>query len=174
MVEMLAERTGIALRKSWRFEAIIGEGRLGEEKIILVQPQTFMNLSGKAVASIAHRKGVVPADMLIILDDAALPVGEIRIRGRGSSGGHKGLQSIVDCLGSQEMIRIRIGIGRGADDRSLVDHVLSRLSEAEWRSFRTVFELASDAALHIMERGIDSAMNTYNGTSANADRKHVK
>lgn len=174
VVEMLADRIGVALRKSWRFEAIIGEGRLGEEKIILVQPQTFMNLSGKAVASIARRKGVAPDDMLIIMDDAALPQGDIRVRGRGSSGGHKGLQSIIDCLGSQEMIRIRIGIGRGTNDASLVDHVLARLSDTEWRRFGTVFDVASNATLHVMEHGIDSAMNKYNGISAIVEKKRVQ
>ena len=174
VVETIADRIGVALRKSWRFEAIVGEGRLGEEKIVLVQPQTFMNLSGKAVAAIARKKGVAPADMLIVLDDAALPEGELRVRSRGSSGGHKGLQSIIDCLGSQDMGRIRIGIGRGTNDRSLVDHVLSRIPEAEWRKFRTVFELASDATLHVLEHGIDSAMNKYNGTSANVEKKCVQ
>ena len=132
VIDALAGRMRLALRKSWRFDSVIGEGILGEEKVILVQPQKFMNLSGTAVAAIARRKGVAPGDILVILDDAALPEGELRIRGRGSSGGHKGLQSIMDCLGSQEMIRIRIGIGRGLDDRSLKDHVLTRLSDAEF------------------------------------------
>ncbi|NLE68035.1 MAG: aminoacyl-tRNA hydrolase [Lentisphaerae bacterium] len=163
VVDTLAGRMGAALRKSWRFNAVIGEGRSGGEKIILVQPRTFMNLSGNAVAAIARRKGVAPGDIMVILDDAALPEGEIRVRGRGSSGGHKGLQSIMDCLGSQEMTRIRIGIGRGPDDRPLVDHVLTRLSDSDWAVFRPVFDLAADAAAHVLEHGLDSAMNKYNG-----------
>lgn len=174
VIEALAGRMRLALRKSWRFDSVIGEGILGEEKVILVQPQKFMNLSGTAVAAIARRKGVAPGDILVILDDAALPEGELRIRGRGSSGGHKGLQSIMDCLGSQEMIRIRIGIGRGLDDRSLKDHVLTRLSDAEWRFFLPVFDLAADAVIHVLEHGVDSAMNKYNGKQEKAGESQMK
>jgi PTH1 family peptidyl-tRNA hydrolase len=122
-----------------------------------------MNLSGTAVEAVLRKNGMSPADLVVVLDDADLELGRIRVRGKGSSGGHRGLQSIVERLGSQDFPRVRIGIGRkGA--QNLVDQVLSPLSPAERELIVPAVERAADAVQCVLEAGVDAAMNRFNAT----------
>ena len=113
VVHELARRLGCTLSLNRRFAARVGRTVGAETELLLVQPQTYMNDSGAAVAPILRYRKLTPADLVVVLDDADLPLGRLRIRKQGSSGGHRGLQSIVDALGTGEFIRVRVGIGRG-------------------------------------------------------------
>ena len=100
--------------------------------------------------------------MIVVVDDADLNLGQIRIRQKGSSGGHRGLESIVSALGSEEFVRVRVGIGRGPEERDLVRHVLTPLSGAEWTELQNTAGRCADAVLCILERGVEEAMNRFN------------
>ena len=163
MVDKLAQDLAGSWRRSFRFRAHLGRVSLGGEDILLVKPQTFMNSSGAAVAAVLRYHGSAATDMIVVLDDADLDLGRIRIRPRGSSGGHKGLESIVQNVQSQDFARLRIGIGRGESRADLVEHVLQPFVEAEWRQMAPVIETAAAAVRLIVERNVEEAMNQYNG-----------
>ncbi len=129
------------------------------EQILLVKPQTFMNESGQAVGAIARKHNLTPDSVLVIYDDLDLPLGKIRIRMRGSSGGHKGMRSIISHLHSEDFPRMRIGIGRNGE---AIDHVLSRFNRKERQIMDVTLAQAADALKMILEEGIEAAMNVYN------------
>jgi PTH1 family peptidyl-tRNA hydrolase len=133
----------------------VGEG------VLVVQPTTFMNLSGMAVAHFRSYYGIELPEMLVVVDDADLPLGRLRIRASGSAGGHKGLKSIIDQLGSNEFPRLRIGVGRDTS-RDLADHVLSRFALAERGTMDRAVKRAVDAADLFVADGIAKVMNTFN------------
>jgi PTH1 family peptidyl-tRNA hydrolase len=139
-------------------------GRIKGEALLFIKPQTFMNLSGRVIKSL--KKGAVePSDILVIYDDVALPFGKIRIRTSGSSGGHNGIQSIINALGGQEnFVRIRIGVGgnRG-DEQPLHDYVLEKFSNEEWGHLGEIFDLAWSALMTIMTQDVGAAMSRFNG-----------
>lgn len=159
VVDALACADGIEVTKR-RFDALTGEGMVARERVMLVKPQTFVNLSGIAVRQSLDFYKLPPGDLLVVCDDANLPLGKIRFRREGSSGGHNGLESIVAHLGTEAFARLRIGIGR--EGRDLVDHVLGRFSKAE----RAVMdETMIDAMRGVgvwLTRGIDACMNEFN------------
>jgi PTH1 family peptidyl-tRNA hydrolase len=161
-VEGLANRLACRLRASFRVRARIGKAALGQQEILLVEPQTYVNNSGAAVAPLLRRHGLAPSDLLVIVDDADLPLGSIRIRRRGSSAGHKGLQSLATALGTEDFERLRIGIGRGAPGQDLVEHVLERFTAQEWETAQKTVERAVDAIVFLLEQGVDKAMNRFN------------
>jgi len=161
--DRLAERLGYRLRRSFRFRARMCRAEHDETAIWIVQPLTYMNLSGPTVAAIMRAKGCGASDLIAVFDDADLPVGKLRIRRRGSSGGHKGLGSLIEALGTDDFARIRIGIGRENSGGDLVEHVLSRWSAEEWELVSPVIEKAVEAALCIVESGVEAAMNRFNG-----------
>ncbi len=129
------------------------------EQIILAKPQTFMNDSGLAVGELIRKYHLEPSDVLVIYDDLDLPLGKIRIKPQGSSGGHKGMTSIIKRLHSSEFPRIRIGIGRGG---TVINHVLSRFNRKDRVEMDITLQEAADALNAILEEGIEAAMNTYN------------
>jgi len=129
------------------------------EKILLAKPQTFMNDSGLAVGEIVRKYHLEPSDVLVIHDDIDLPMGKMRIRPQGSSGGHKGMTSIIRHLHSSEFPRIRIGIGRGG---AVINHVLSRFNRKDRQIMDTTLQDAADALNMILEEGIEAAMNVWN------------
>jgi len=139
--------------------ALTGSFELCGEQILLVKPQTFMNDSGQAIGELARRHKLSPDDVLVIYDDLDLPLGKIRVRMRGSSGGHKGMKSIIAHLHSEDFLRIRIGIGRGGD---AIDHVLSRFNRKDRATIDVTLQQAADALDMILEEGIDAAMNRFN------------
>ena len=162
VVECLAERLGCRLKMTSRFEARVGTALHGGEELILVQPQTFMNVSGRSVGAVLNYRKVSPADLMVVTDDADIPLGTLRLRKKGGTGGHRGLASIGQVLGTTDYERVRVGIGRGAGADDLVDHVLSAFGREDWTTAQKAIEMAADAVLCVVEKGMDIAMNRFN------------
>jgi peptidyl-tRNA hydrolase, PTH1 family len=141
--------------------ALVGVATISGEEVILAKPQTFMKLPGQAVGEISRKQRIDPSEILVIYDDMDLPPGKLRIRLGGSSGGHKGMRSIIDHLGTKDFPRIRIGIGR--HNGEAVDHVLSRFTRAELQLVRPAIQSAAEAIEVMLEEGIEPAMNRFNG-----------
>ncbi|MBR2405023.1 MAG: aminoacyl-tRNA hydrolase [Clostridia bacterium] len=161
-VMLLARKHGISLGKS-KFKAVYGEGIIAGEKAIISMPQTYMNLSGDSVAEMAAFYKIPPANIIIIHDDISLTPGRLRIRGKGSAGGHNGLKSIIARLGSDEFARIKIGVGAPThSDYDLADFVLGKFSSEEQKILAPVLENAVDAVECMIKSGIDRAKNKYN------------
>ncbi len=171
VVDELGRRHG--LRISHRaHRALTGQGFVGHRKVMLVKPMTYMNLSGEAVSSVARYHAVPPERIWVVVDDVALPVGALRMRLKGSSGGHHGLESIESCLGSRDYPRIRIGIG-GSGHRDLVGHVLSKFTASEREIMGDVIRTAADAIEMALDAGFEAAMNRFNASSRVADDPHA-
>jgi len=158
-LEELASRHPIVRQES-RFDAIIAHLQVNHEKVFLVKPLTFMNLSGKAVRALVSYYKIDLQDIIVIYDDMDLPVGSVRIRPAGGTGGHRGMSSLVESLGSQNFSRIRIGIGRPPDEA--IDWVLGRFSPQEKPLIQEAILRAADAAEYWLVHGIDKTMNEYN------------
>jgi PTH1 family peptidyl-tRNA hydrolase len=146
-----------------RFEARTGMGEIGGERIIAALPQTYMNLSGRSVVRAAAFYRLDPADIIVVHDDMDLDPGRIRIRPRGSDGGHRGIRSIIQELGTADFIRLRIGIGRAADDEDTVDFVLMPFSGEERAVIDETIQRARTALTAILTNGVEFAMNEFNG-----------
>ena len=138
------------------------EGRQTGMSVLLAKPQTFMNSSGVAVASLVSKYGVPLEDLYVICDDLNLDLGILRIRRSGSAGGHKGLKSIIDSLGSQSFPRLRVGIGQPPQQMDAINYVLSRFSTQEREQIEQVEQMAVEALRVMVLDGIDSAMNRFN------------
>ena len=134
---------------------------------VLAKPLTFMNLSGFAVSRLRQFFQVETPDILVIVDEVALPLGRLRARARGSAGGHNGLKSVIEQLGTTEFARLRIGVGRGDQRRDLADHVLSTFDRDEQDTIRAATLRAADAAEMFISGGIERVMNTFNAASDN-------
>ncbi len=147
-----------------KFNSVLWEGRFRGRMLMLQLPQTFMNLSGKAVAKIVADTGLNPSEMMVIYDDMDLPLGKIRVRERGSSGGHRGVDSIINALETMEFPRLRLGIGR-IDHNIEVDYVLSRFTGEEQLLKDAVVVHAVKALLCSLSRGVIEAMTCFNGVS---------
>ena len=145
-----------------KHKGICGTGFIGGEKVILAQPQTYMNLSGESVRALVDFYKVSPQDIIVIYDDVNLDVGQLRIRKSGSAGGHNGIKSIIQHLGTQDFPRIRIGVGKKPSEWDLVDYVLSKFSDGENKILRDSLKDTSDAAKTLVGEGITEAMNIYN------------
>jgi PTH1 family peptidyl-tRNA hydrolase len=152
-----------------RFDALQIKQGTGEESIILAKPLTFMNLSGQAVAATAGFYNIEPADVLVIVDEAALPLGRLRARREGSAGGHNGLKSVIQHLGTPAFARLRVGIGRGTDGRELSDYVLGRFEPAERDTVSAAVLRAADAAEMFISDGIERVMNAFNAATDTAE-----
>ncbi len=155
VVEHLASKEGLRFSKSGRWNSEIAQW--GE--ILLIKPQTFMNRSGEAVGGLSRYYKIHPNEILVVVDDVALPVGRLRLRPSGSDGGHNGLKSIVEHLG-ESFMRLRVGVG--AAEADLLEHVLGKFSVAEGKLISSVVERATKAIEAIDEEGIAAAMNLYN------------
>ena len=161
-VTALSDKYGIALAKSG-FQAKYGQGFINGRKVILMQPQTYMNLSGNAIGPMVNFYQVDPEEELIVIqDDIDLPVGQIRIRAKGSAGGHNGLKDIIRVLGTQNFTRIKIGVGGKPEGGDLVNHVLGHFTKDDEVLVRKALAQAAEAAVMIMEDGVQAAMNVYN------------
>lgn len=143
-----------------RESSLVAPARLGDREVLIVRPQTYMNRSGISVAALARRSGIEPSSILLAYDDADLPVGVVRIRRGGSPAGHKGVASIVESLGTREIPRLRLGIGK--DEGELSERVLSPFSRAELPVVERMIELGADAVETAVTRGLTEAMNRYN------------
>ena len=146
-----------------KFRAMLGKGYIGAEKVIAVKPMTYMNLSGEAVRAVVDFYKIDPeTELIVISDDVDLPPGTIRIRKSGSAGGHNGLKSIIQHLGTDRFIRIRIGVGGKKDGWDLADHVLGKVPEEERAVIDEALKKAAEAAACIVTDGVDIAMNRFN------------
>ena len=162
VMSILAAKLNTPIKKM-KFQGLIGETLLGGEKLVLIKPQTFMNLSGTTVSEALNWYKIEPEEMLLIVDDIDLPFGQVRIRPKGGPGTHNGLRHIVQCTGTGDFPRVRIGMGAPPPQWDLADWVLSKFqTEAERKIAYDAYLLAADAALCWAEHGIDTAMNRYN------------
>lgn len=134
--------------------------------VLLVKPFTFMNRSGDVVAGLARYYDVLPDDVLVVVDEAALPFGRLRARARGSAGGHNGLKSVIERLGTHDFPRVRVGVGRGDGRRDLADHVLSKFEGGEKAELEGVIARTADAVEMFAAADIDKVMNAYNPDAA--------
>ena len=169
VVSILADRFDIATDYI-KHKAVCGRGVIEGNKVLLAMPQTFMNLSGESVIQLVNYYKIdISSELIVIYDDVALPTGKIRIRKAGSAGGHNGMKSIISHLGTQEFMRVRVGVGDKPSGRDLADHVLGRFKPDEQEIMDVAFREAADAAISIMNDGIDAAMNRYNMTKKEDD-----
>ena len=161
VLDKFASLMDVSLTKR-KFEAVFGEGKAEDKKIIAAKPQTYMNNSGRAVAEISAFYKIPTDRIIIISDDISLPVGNIRIRRKGSDGGHNGLKDIFELLGTEDIVRIKVGVGERENKQSdLVKHVLGRIPKEKEQEYNTATDNAAKAALDIILNGIDHAMNLY-------------
>lgn len=161
-VDNFAEENGFGFNKN-KYEAALGECRIGEKRVLVIKPQTFMNNSGHAVTQIAAFYKI-PADKIIIVhDDISLDVGKIRMRRKGSHGGHNGMRDIIELLGTDDIMRIKMGVGaKPRPDYDLASWVLGKFPKEQQDDLKKGIDTACKAIKEIIMRGIDSAMNKYN------------
>lgn len=164
VVDRMARETG----SSWRPYAgsLVTESKLAGKPLLLAKPQTFMNASGAAVVELTEDRGIPPSEVLIFLDDIALPLGTLRIRPRGGDGGHLGLASVLDALGEEEVSRVRLGIRPAVEPEDLSEFVLEAFTAEERRIVEEVVDRAVSATRSILLEGMDKAMSMYNAISS--------
>ena len=160
-IDYIAEKEGININTG-KHKALVGSGYIDGVKVLLVKPQTFMNLSGESLRPIMDFYKLEPEDFLVIFDDIDLDVGRIRIRRKGSAGGHNGIKSIISHLGSMEFPRIKIGVGAKPPGYDLADYVLGHFSKADQEILQERFEDVYDAVKLIVGDDITEAMNRHN------------
>lgn len=169
VIERLAEQARVRARQQ-RGTAHLWRGRLDQTEVLLAQPQTFMNASGLAVGPLLRAEGLTPADLIVVADDVALPWGTLRIRERGSAGGHKGLESVIAALGTTEFVRVRLGIEPavgGVGD--LAEYVLTPMNAEERRRAAEMVAEAAEAVRLILREGPQRAMARFNRRVAAAE-----
>jgi PTH1 family peptidyl-tRNA hydrolase len=163
LVEKLAEQWKSSWASERKFVARIAKAERGGGKVILCEPQTFMNLSGEAVGALVKYYQLPLEKVLIVVDDADLPLGEIRLRPGGGSGGHHGLESVTQHLGSRDYARLRVGIGRKGEARQITGHVLGKFAEDEREMLEKVLERAAGQIECWLSAGLQKAMSQFNG-----------
>jgi PTH1 family peptidyl-tRNA hydrolase len=169
-VERLASQEGIRLRSRVALSRV-GRGTIEGVRVLLALPQTLMNASGEAVAALCKKNGIHPSEACIVFDDVALPLGALRMRARGSAGGQKGMASVISCLGTTEIPRLRLGVRgeRYSRDRDLADYVLDPFAREERGVFEDVVERAVEALRVWLADGIDAAMKRANTKTSSPD-----
>lgn len=160
-IDCIAEKFNINVNKL-KYKALIGEGTIGTEKVILVKPQTYMNLSGETVMSICKYYQIPMDNLIVIYDDVDTDFAKLRIRRKGSAGTHNGMRSIISLIQKDDFPRVRIGIGRSTH-MQLADFVLQRFSKDEMIEIKETIDRAAQAVVSIIDLGVDQAMNRYNG-----------
>ena len=161
-IDVLAEKYNIKVENA-KGRALTGSGRIEGQSVLLVKPLTFMNLSGESIRALTDFYKIDETSQLIVIyDDISLPPGQLRIREKGSAGGHNGIKSIISHLGGQEFLRIKVGVGEKPAGWDLADYVLSRFAEDDRKKVEEALERAADAAVCLMTDGVEAAMNEYN------------
>ena len=160
-IDILADKAGTTVTEK-KHKALYGKGYIGGQKVILAKPQTYMNLSGESIREIADFYKIEPENIIILCDDINLSEGQLRIRLKGSAGGHNGLKNIISHLGTQEFPRIRIGVGEKPRGMDLADYVLGRFPKEQQAVMEEAYRDAAEAACMMIEDGADAAMNHYN------------
>ena len=167
VADAIAREIGAEWRASASFKGELATGMFAGQKVLLLKPMTYMNLSGDSVAPVVRYHNATPADLLVISDDIDLPVGRIRVRVGGSAGGHNGLKSIIERVGTPAFTRLRVGVGRDTHDRSeVIGHVLGKFDPATRAVMDQVVPAAVKAAAAIISTTPQAAMNAWNGWSA--------
>ena len=162
VIDVLAEKYNISV-DARKCRAFCGKGVIAGQKVLLVKPQTYMNLSGESVGGIVNYYKIDPeSDLLVIYDDISLDVGQLRIRKKGSAGGHNGIKSIIAHLGTTVFPRIKVGVGEKPKNYDLADYVLGHFSKQERELMEEGYEHASDAVEQIVQDEIEAAMNVFN------------
>ena len=161
VIDLVAERAGIRVERP-EAKSYVGKGRIGQQEVALAKPQTYMNLSGMAVRELAERYEVAAAQIVVVVDEVALPWGSLRIRERGSAGGHNGLKSVIAALGTDEFVRLRIGTQPDHPVGDLATYVLHRMGKAERNAAVELVTLAADAVECVVGEGVRRAMNRFN------------
>lgn len=163
VIETLAGQENIYVLEK-KHKAVIGKGYIGGQKVILAKPQTYMNLSGESIRELAdYYKIDVKEELIVVADDISLEVGQIRLRKKGSAGGHNGLKSIIAHLGHDEFQRVKMGVGGKPDGYDLADYVLGHFTQEERKRMDESAKEAADAIRMILAQGIEAAMNHFNG-----------
>jgi PTH1 family peptidyl-tRNA hydrolase len=162
MIDALADKYGISVKEK-KHKALCGTGVIEGMKVLLVKPETYMNLSGESVGEIMNFYKLDPEEeMLVIYDDISLAPGNIRIRKKGSAGGHNGIKSLIAHLGTQNFMRIKVGVGEKPKDWDLADYVLGHFSEEDKKELKDVTGSVIQAAVLMMQGDADKAMNDFN------------
>jgi PTH1 family peptidyl-tRNA hydrolase len=164
LAEQLAQKAGADIRRR-EYQALTARCEIGRAMVLLMKPQTYMNNSGLSVAAASQELGIPPERVIVAFDDMDLPVGRLRLRDRGGSGGHRGVSSISHELATTDFIRVRLGIGRPGPGTEVVDHVLGNFLEEETPSVEELLNRASLAVEHVIADGAKAAMNHFNSTS---------
>ncbi len=162
-IDILADSLGCKIDKA-KFQGLYGQVNYNGRKLMLLKPQTFMNLSGRSVVQLSSYFNIPPERVVVLFDDISLAPGRLRVRADGSAGGHNGIKSIIQELGSQSFPRVKIGVGaKPSPDYDLADWVLSAFSASEDKALKPALEWAGEAALAIIEHGVPESANRYNG-----------
>ena len=164
-VDILADKLGCKIDRA-KFQGLYGQTTYKGKKLMLLKPQTFMNLSGRSVLQLSAYFNIPPARIIVMFDDISLVPGRLRVRADGSAGGHNGIKSIIQEVGSQAFPRVKIGVGAKPNPEfDLADWVLSNFSASEEKALKNALEWAGEAALTIVEHGVPEAANRYNGST---------
>ena len=162
-IDLLAKNLGCKIDKA-KFQGMYGQAMVNGKKILLLKPLTYMNLSGRSVLQLSAYFNIPPQRIIVMFDDISLEPGRLRIRAEGSAGGHNGIKSIIQEVGSQDFPRVKIGVGaKPHPEQDLADWVLSSFSASEEKALGAALEQAADAAMCIIERGVPETANRYNG-----------
>jgi peptidyl-tRNA hydrolase, PTH1 family len=167
-VDRLAERARVKVGNR-NCRSLTAKMRMGEEGVLLAKPETYMNLSGMAVRELVEEYGFPAEDVVVVYDELAFPLGTLRIRQRGSSGGHNGLESVIGALGTEEFTRVRLGVGPGHEVGDGARYLLSQFKKSQYKAVDEVLECAADAVEMIVTQGAARAMNKFNQHSAERD-----
>ena len=162
-IDALADKLGCRIDKG-KFQGLYGQVNYNGKKLMLLKPQTFMNLSGRSVLQLSAYFNIPPARIIVMFDDISLAPGRLRVRADGSAGGHNGIKSIIQEVGSQSFPRVKIGVGaKPTPEFDLADWVLSTFSAQEEKALKNALDWAGEAALAIVDHGVPEAANRYNG-----------
>lgn len=167
-IDRLAERNHISIDMK-KFQALCGTGYIGGQKVLLLKPQTYMNLSGESLRAACDFFKIDPEqELIVIYDDISLAPGQLRIRAKGSAGGHNGIKSIISHLGTQVFLRVKVGVGEKPQGWDLADYVLGHFSKEEQQVMQESFDRAADAAAALLSEEVQQVMNEYNTHKAKA------
>jgi len=161
VINELSKQCDIKVSKS-KFDAFYGMGEINSKKVILVKPQTYMNLSGESIIKFKKFYKISNKNIIVIYDDIDLKLGDIRLKAKGSSGSHNGMKSVIENLNTEEFIRIRVGIGSPENKEDMINYVIGQIPKRERGILDQSIEKAKNSVIEILENGIDIAMNKFN------------
>lgn len=162
VIDRLVDEYGIGLDMV-KHKGMYGKGRIEGQTVILLKPMTYMNLSGESVAAVASYYKIEPSDIIVVYDDINLDVGRLRVRGKGSAGGHNGIKNLIAHLHTEEFPRVRVGVGMKPPRMDLADYVLSRFTKEEQEKMNEGYDRAVKAVAMLVSDELEQAMNDYNG-----------